>query len=98
MQHGKNYRKVAELIDRSKLYSPLDAIKLVMPGQTFTVKDMWLMGGGELAAIFRSSTNGIDAAGRNYVVREKSPAVLGGSRVEGGRFRIELEYVRKHNG
>src|SRR5437763_14785642 len=28
MQHGKNYRKVAELIDRSKLYSPLDAIKL----------------------------------------------------------------------
>ena len=28
MQHGKNYRKVAELVDRTRLYSPLDAIKL----------------------------------------------------------------------
>src|SRR2546430_1757858 len=36
MQHGKNYRKVAELIDRTKLYSPLDAIKLAK--QTSTVK------------------------------------------------------------
>src|SRR6266516_7060842 len=36
MQHGKNYRKVAELIDRAKLYSPLDAIKLAK--QTSTVK------------------------------------------------------------
>src|SRR5436305_12614590 len=36
MQHGKNYRKVAELIDRSKLYSPLDAIKLAK--QTTAVK------------------------------------------------------------
>jgi len=36
MQHGKNYRKVAELIDRSKLYAPLDAIKLAK--QTSTVK------------------------------------------------------------
>jgi large subunit ribosomal protein L1 len=36
MQHGKNYRKVAELVDRSKLYSPLDAIKLAK--QTSTVK------------------------------------------------------------
>src|SRR5258706_10161107 len=36
MQHGKSYRKVAELIDRSKLYSPLDAVKLVR--QTGTVK------------------------------------------------------------
>src|SRR4051794_35524598 len=36
MQHGKNYRKVAELIDRTKLYSPVDAIKLAK--QTSTVK------------------------------------------------------------
>src|SRR5947209_3055658 len=36
MQHGKNYRKVAELIDRSKLYSPRDAIRLAK--QTSTVK------------------------------------------------------------
>jgi large subunit ribosomal protein L1 len=28
MQHGKNYRKAAELIDHSKLYEPADAIKL----------------------------------------------------------------------
>src|SRR6266704_5472319 len=36
MQHGKNYRKVAELVDRSKLYTPLEAIKLAK--QTSTVK------------------------------------------------------------
>jgi large subunit ribosomal protein L1 len=36
MQHSKNYRKVAELVDRSKLYSPLEAIKLAK--QTTTVK------------------------------------------------------------
>jgi len=36
MQHGKNYRKVAELVDRSKLYSPVEAIKLAK--QTSTVK------------------------------------------------------------
>src|SRR5437870_2821158 len=36
MQHSKNYRKAAELVDRSKLYSPLDAIKLAK--QTTTVK------------------------------------------------------------
>jgi large subunit ribosomal protein L1 len=36
MQHGKNYRKVADLVDRSRLYSPLDAIKLAK--QTSTVK------------------------------------------------------------
>ena len=36
MQHGKNYRKVAELVDRARLYSPVDAIKLVK--QTSTVK------------------------------------------------------------
>src|SRR5436305_902159 len=36
MQHGKNYRKVAELVDRSKLYSPADAIKLAK--ETTTVK------------------------------------------------------------
>src|SRR5690242_18986109 len=36
MQHGKNYRKVADLIDRSKLYSPLDAVKLAK--QTSPVK------------------------------------------------------------
>ena len=35
-QHGKNYRKVAELVDRSKLYSPMDAIRLAK--QTSTVK------------------------------------------------------------
>jgi large subunit ribosomal protein L1 len=28
MQHGKNYRKLAEQIDRDKLYSPAEAIKL----------------------------------------------------------------------
>src|SRR5215217_1399706 len=36
MQHGKSYRKVAELIDRSKLYAPVDAIKLAK--QTTAVK------------------------------------------------------------
>jgi large subunit ribosomal protein L1 len=36
MQHGKNYRKAAELIDRSALYSPADAIKLAK--QTSPVK------------------------------------------------------------
>src|SRR5215468_4756956 len=36
MQHGKNYRKAAELVDRTKLYSPLDAIKLAK--QTTAVK------------------------------------------------------------
>src|SRR6266704_3213047 len=36
MQHGKNYRKVADLVDRSKLYAPLEAIKLAK--QTSTVK------------------------------------------------------------
>src|SRR2546429_764843 len=36
MQHGKNYRKVADLVDRSKLYSPLEAVKLAR--QTTTVK------------------------------------------------------------
>jgi large subunit ribosomal protein L1 len=36
MQHGKGYRKVAELVDRTKLYNPLDAIKLAK--QTTTVK------------------------------------------------------------
>jgi len=36
MSHGKNYRKVADLVDRSKLYSPLDAIKLAK--QITTVK------------------------------------------------------------
>src|SRR5213082_429667 len=36
MQHGKNYRKVADLVDRTKLYSPQDAIKLAK--QTSTVK------------------------------------------------------------
>src|SRR6184192_3706602 len=35
-QHGKNYRKVADLIDRTKLYSPTDAVKLTK--QTTTVK------------------------------------------------------------
>ncbi|GII24272.1 50S ribosomal protein L1 [Planosporangium mesophilum] len=28
MQHGKNYRKAADLIDRDALYSPTDAVKL----------------------------------------------------------------------
>ncbi|MDT5037294.1 MAG: large subunit ribosomal protein [Micromonosporaceae bacterium] len=28
MQHGKGYRKAAEQIDRDKLYSPVDAVKL----------------------------------------------------------------------
>src|SRR4051812_35752833 len=28
MQHGKNYRKAADLIDRDALYSPADAVKL----------------------------------------------------------------------
>jgi large subunit ribosomal protein L1 len=36
MQHSKGYRKVADLIDRSKLYSPAEAIKLVK--QTNPVK------------------------------------------------------------
>ena len=36
MQHGKNYRKVADLVDRDRLYNPLDAIKLAK--QTTTVK------------------------------------------------------------
>src|SRR2546425_7353643 len=36
MQHGKNYRKVAELVDRTKLYSPIEAIKLAK--QTTAVK------------------------------------------------------------
>src|SRR3954447_11031307 len=36
MQHGKNYRKAAELIDRAKLYTPAEAIKLAQ--QTTTVK------------------------------------------------------------
>src|SRR5438874_3446696 len=35
-QHGKNYRKVAEQVDRSRLYPPVDAVKLVK--QTSTVK------------------------------------------------------------
>src|SRR5256885_9428579 len=36
MQHGKSYRKAADLIDRTRLYSPLDAIKLAK--QTTIVK------------------------------------------------------------
>jgi large subunit ribosomal protein L1 len=36
MQRGKNYRKAAEIIDRTKLYSPSEAIKLAK--QTSTVK------------------------------------------------------------
>jgi large subunit ribosomal protein L1 len=28
MQHGKNYRKAADAIDRDKLYSPAEAVKL----------------------------------------------------------------------
>jgi large subunit ribosomal protein L1 len=36
MQHSKGYRKAAELVDRTKLYSPSEAIKLVK--QTSPVK------------------------------------------------------------
>src|SRR5688572_2382025 len=36
MQHGKNYRKVADLIDRTALYTPAAAVKLAK--QTTTVK------------------------------------------------------------
>jgi large subunit ribosomal protein L1 len=36
MQHSKNYRKAVELVDRTRLYSPADAIKLAK--QTTTVK------------------------------------------------------------
>src|SRR5215468_3641725 len=36
MQHSKNYRKAADLIDRTKLYSPGDAVKLTK--QTSPVK------------------------------------------------------------
>src|SRR6266496_2388484 len=36
MQHGKNYRKAADQIDRDKLYSPADAVKLAK--QTSPVK------------------------------------------------------------
>jgi large subunit ribosomal protein L1 len=36
MQHSKSYRKAAEQVDRSRLYSPVDAIKLAK--QTNTVK------------------------------------------------------------
>ena len=36
MQHGKNYRKAAEVVDRSALYSPADAIRLAK--QTTAVK------------------------------------------------------------
>jgi large subunit ribosomal protein L1 len=36
MQHGKSYRKAAELVDRTKLYTPLEAVKLAK--QTTTVK------------------------------------------------------------
>ncbi len=36
MQHGKNYRKAAEQIDRDKLYAPLAAVKLAK--QTSPVK------------------------------------------------------------
>src|SRR5690349_24061894 len=35
-QHGKNYRKVSDLVDRSALYSPIAAVKLAK--QTSTVK------------------------------------------------------------
>ena len=35
-QHGKNYRKVADLVDRNALYAPLAAVKLAK--QTTTVK------------------------------------------------------------
>jgi len=34
MQRSKNYRKVAELIDRSTVYSPAEAIKLAKQSQT----------------------------------------------------------------
>ncbi|HEY2671440.1 MAG TPA: 50S ribosomal protein L1 [Rugosimonospora sp.] len=36
MQHSKNYRKAAEQVDREKLYTPADAIKLAK--ETTTVK------------------------------------------------------------
>jgi large subunit ribosomal protein L1 len=36
MQHGKNYRKAADLVDRSALYSPAEAVKLAK--QTSPVK------------------------------------------------------------
>ncbi|MGW0436665.1 50S ribosomal protein L1 [Micromonospora sp. NPDC003197] len=36
MQRGKNYRKAVEVIDRSKLYTPTEAVKLAK--QTTTVK------------------------------------------------------------
>jgi large subunit ribosomal protein L1 len=36
MQHGKNYKKVVEKIDRDKLYTPADAVKLAK--DTTTVK------------------------------------------------------------
>src|ERR1043166_7838505 len=36
MQHGKSYRKVAEQVDKTKLYAPLDAVKLAK--ETSTVK------------------------------------------------------------
>jgi large subunit ribosomal protein L1 len=36
MQHSKGYRKVAELVDRSRLYPPVDAVKLAK--QTSAVK------------------------------------------------------------
>jgi large subunit ribosomal protein L1 len=36
MQHSKNYRKAAEQVDREKLYTPVDAIKLAK--NTSTVK------------------------------------------------------------
>src|SRR3954453_13884910 len=35
-QHGKNYRKVSDLVDRNALYSPIAAVKLAK--QTTTVK------------------------------------------------------------
>ncbi len=36
MQHSKGYRKVAELVDRTRLYTPIDAVKLAK--QTSAVK------------------------------------------------------------
>jgi large subunit ribosomal protein L1 len=36
MQHGKNYKKSADLVDRTKLYAPAEAIKLAK--QTTTTK------------------------------------------------------------
>src|SRR5216117_652538 len=36
MHHGKTYRKAAELVDRTNLYTPLEAVKLAK--QTTTVK------------------------------------------------------------